>query len=80
MEIFFCENNVSKGLESVVQKIEENTTDVEVVVEPCLGHCTDCEETFFATVDVEIIYGDTPNELYEKIMSYYNESIDELEY
>jgi uncharacterized protein YuzB (UPF0349 family) len=68
MEIKFCENNFSHGTEDVVKKLEENYSDVEVVVEGCLGYCGDCAEGPFALVDDELVQAETADELYDKIV------------
>ena len=68
MEVKFCENNFSHGTEGVVKKLEENYSDVEVIVEGCLGYCGDCAEGPFALVDDELVQAETSDELYEKIV------------
>jgi uncharacterized protein YuzB (UPF0349 family) len=66
-EIFFCENNVSKGLEEIVERLEKKFPDDTVFIEPCLGRCGECAEILYAVVDAEMITGETPEELYENI-------------
>lgn len=76
-EIYMCENNINKGINHIIEKLKNNISDVEIHIAPCLGHCTDCSETFFAVIDSEIVYGDTEKELYDNILAYYNELITE---
>ncbi|MCT8975411.1 YuzB family protein [Clostridium sp. CX1] len=66
-EIFFCENNVSKGLEEIVERLEEEYPDVIVYIEPCLGRCGQCIDNLYAVIDVEMIIGESPEELYKNI-------------
>lgn len=68
-EIFFCENNVSKGLEKIIKKLEDEYPDVSIYIEPCLGRCSDCAETLYAVIDAEMVTGETPEELYENIVT-----------
>jgi len=71
-EIFFCENNVSKGLEEIIEKLEEKYKDLDVYIEPCQGQCSICSEKYFVVIDSEVIEAETPEELYETIMDIQN--------
>ena len=64
-EIKFCENNYDQGAQEVINKLKADGISYEV--EPCLGYCGDCAMVPFALVDDEMIQGETPDELYEKI-------------
>lgn len=66
-EIFFCENNVSKGLDEVIERLDREYPDATIYIENCLAHCGTCAETYYAEIDAEIITADEPDELYEKI-------------
>ncbi|CAM2980299.1 DUF1450 domain-containing protein [Hathewaya histolytica] len=68
-EIFFCENNVSKGLETIIEKLQVEFSDLTIYQEPCLGYCGECMATFYAMMDSDMITGETPEELYENIKS-----------
>ncbi|WP_242972928.1 DUF1450 domain-containing protein [Anaeromicrobium sediminis] len=70
MEIKFCENNYTHGIEDVVNKIKEQLENVTVEVESCLGYCGDCAVGPFALVDDELVQADTPEELLEEIKGY----------
>ncbi|MBC2580872.1 DUF1450 domain-containing protein [Clostridium sp. DJ247] len=72
-EIFFCENNVSKGLENIIEKIERDYPDVNICIEPCLGHCSHCAENLYAVIDAKIINGDNVEELYNNIKEELNQ-------
>lgn len=72
-EIYFCENNVSKGLEKIVERLEKEFSDDIVFVEPCLGRCGQCAENLYAVIDAEMVTGETPEELYENIKKVLNE-------
>ncbi|WP_142415325.1 DUF1450 domain-containing protein [Hathewaya massiliensis] len=66
-EVFFCENNISKGLEPIIEKLELEFSNVTIYKESCLGHCGDCMANFYAIIDSDMIVGDTAEELYENI-------------
>lgn len=67
-EIKFCENNFSQGTEEIIERLKEETEDVEIQIEPCLGYCGDCAVSPFALVDNELIQADTPEDLYDLIL------------
>jgi uncharacterized protein YuzB (UPF0349 family) len=73
IEIFFCENNVSKGLNSIIDELKMKIEDAEIYIETCLGLCTDCAEIYYAIVESDTVYADSPEELYDKIMAIYEE-------
>lgn len=66
-QIEFCSTNLAKGTKKVVKwlRIREDTDLYEF---QCLGHCRQCAKHLFAVVDDQIISGQTPKELYEKII------------
>ena len=64
-EIKFCENNYGEGVEEVIEKLQNE--GIEVEIEPCIGYCGDCAMGPIALVDDELVQGETPDELYEKI-------------
>lgn len=66
-EIFFCENNVSKGLEAIIERLEKEYPQIIIYTESCLGRCSDCDENLYAVIDAEMITGNTPEELYNNI-------------
>lgn len=67
-EIFFCENNVSKGLSGVIERIEKEYPDVTIYIENCLGHCGTCAQVLYGVIDAEMITAEEPEELYEKLI------------
>lgn len=66
-EIYLCENNVSNGLDGLIERIEQELTDVQVILEPCLGQCGTCFTNFFAVYDGDTLEGNTPEELFDAI-------------
>lgn len=64
----FCISNLAAGAEITREKLE---TDPELVVEVleygCLGHCGECFVLLFALVDGELVQGENPDDLYQKI-------------
>lgn len=70
LEVFFCDNNVSKGLKPVIEKLKEQYSDIEIYIEPCLGHCYQCSDQVYAVIDALPIGADSPEELYIKLVNY----------
>jgi uncharacterized protein YuzB (UPF0349 family) len=66
-EINFCENNFAQGVEEVKNKVENDFSDANIEVLPCLGYCGDCAVGPFAVVNDEFVDASSPDELYEKI-------------
>ncbi|WP_105615744.1 DUF1450 domain-containing protein [Vallitalea okinawensis] len=66
-EVFLCENNISKGLEPVIKKLEERYPMVSFFIEPCLGQCSLCDKQFYAVIRAENIIAESPEQLYNRI-------------
>lgn len=66
-EVFFCENNVSKGLDPVIKKLEAKYPTVSFFIEPCLGQCSICAKQFYAVFRAENIIADSTDQLYNRI-------------
>lgn len=66
-EIFFCSNNVSKGLDPLITKLEQEYPDVEIYIEDCLGHCYQCRDEFYCVIGADPIGAKTPQQLYKAI-------------
>lgn len=69
--IEFCNSNMSLGTDEIMKKLEENP-DYDVVEYGCLGNCGQCYMTPFAMVNGEVITADTPEELYNNIVTSIN--------
>lgn len=65
--IRFCENNLDYGSEEVKDRIENELEDFELEVLPCLGNCGECDSTYFAEVDDDIVSAEDKDELFEMI-------------
>ncbi len=66
-EVHFCKNNLSKGIDKLRDKIEEELPDVEVRIERCLEFCHDCALHPIAIIKGTFINADTVDSLYESI-------------
>ena len=75
--IEFCNSNMSLGTDEIMKKLEENP-DYDVIEYGCLGNCGQCYMTPFAMVNGEIITADTPEELYDNILTSMNSIEDEI--
>lgn len=63
----FCGNNIDDDMEEMLEQIREKLTNVDIAIEPCLGHCAKCAVQYFALVDDELLYAETTDELFESI-------------
>ncbi|MDF2568459.1 MAG: hypothetical protein K0R55_63 [Sporomusa sp.] len=72
--IQFCENNLKhEGMDELVEKCRNELKKVDISVEPCLGECGDCAETYIAKVNDSLVTGDTTHYLFEEIQNLLNE-------
>ena len=64
-----CENNltVHEGMAALLDKAKTEYTNVEFATEPCLGRCDQCAESPIALANDELVSGDTPHALFERI-------------
>ena len=64
----FCENNLKhEGMEDFVEKCRSEFKEASISVEPCLGECGDCAETYIVNVNDRLLSGDTTQFLFEEI-------------
>lgn len=63
----FCENNMRDDMPQLVEKVKAEFTNVDIAVEPCLGECGDCAESFIAMANDTLLTADTTHALFERI-------------
>lgn len=63
----FCENNMRDNMNELVEKAKTEFTNVDIAVEPCLGECGDCAESFIAVANGTLLTADTTHALFERI-------------
>lgn len=64
----FCKNNLKhEGMEDFVEKCRSEFKEASISVEPCLGECGDCAETYIVKVNDRLLTGDTTQFLFEEI-------------
>lgn len=63
----FCENNLNPAMRQLVEKAAAEFTNVDIAVEPCLGRCDTCAQTYFALANDELVTGDTTHLLFERV-------------
>lgn len=63
----FCENNMRNDMEKLVEKCRTEFKNVDINVEPCLGECGDCAESYIAKANDTLVTGDTTHVLFERI-------------
>lgn len=62
----FCENNLNDEMNKLVEKAKTEFTNVDVSVEPCIGHCEHCADSHIALANDELITADTTHLLFER--------------
>lgn len=73
--IEFCVNNMHKGTDQVMKKLEKNP-EYDVIEYGCLGNCGQCYVQPFALVNGEIISANDADALYEAILQGINDEND----
>jgi len=68
---------MSLGTDIIMKKLEQNP-DYDVIEYGCLGNCGQCYTSPYAMVNGEIIAADTPDELYDRIISNLGKNIDDF--
>ncbi|MBB6219031.1 uncharacterized protein YuzB (UPF0349 family) [Anaerosolibacter carboniphilus] len=66
-EVHFCKNNLSKGVDKLIDRIENEYTDVSVRIESCIEFCNDCALRPIAITNGFILQDDTVEGLYNQI-------------
>jgi len=64
--IEFCQSNLSAGTLRVKEELDKDQ-NLDVITYGCLGHCGECYEYPFALVDGQVVMGESPKNLLEKI-------------
>jgi uncharacterized protein YuzB (UPF0349 family) len=72
--IEFCQSNLSAGTLRVMEELEKDES-LDVLDYGCLGHCGECYASPYALVNGELIIGETPKDLLEKIREEIKNSI-----
>jgi uncharacterized protein YuzB (UPF0349 family) len=62
----FCQSNLAAGTMRVKEKLEEEGK-VDVVEYGCMGFCGECYEAPYALVNGNMVIGESPKDLLEKI-------------
>lgn len=65
-KVDICECNFVLGTDKVKDELEKSS-DFEVEVHGCLGHCGECHETPFVLLDGELVSADSSENLIEEI-------------
>ena len=66
--IEFCASNMHHDTEIVLKRLEENP-QYDVIEYGCLGSCGQCYAEPYALVNGEIVTGNSPDGLYDAILS-----------
>lgn len=71
--IEFCISNLANGAQAVMQQLEKDP-NLDIIEYGCLGYCGKCYNSLYALVNGEIVTGNNPDELVEKIYNYLEEN------
>ncbi|CEG23371.1 hypothetical protein BN1080_02345 [Planococcus massiliensis] len=69
----FCISNMANGSQESFEKLESDS-NLDVLEYGCLSYCTQCAESLYALVNGEIVEGDTPEELTQKVYEFIEEN------
>ena len=69
----FCISNLANGSQEAFDILEQDP-DLDVLEYGCLSYCSLCSETLFAIVNGDVVEGDSPSDLVEKIYQYIEEN------
>lgn len=71
--IEFCISNLASGAQKVKEKLERDP-NLDVIEYGCLSYCGKCSSSLYALVDGEVVTGESPEELLEKIYQFVEEN------
>jgi uncharacterized protein YuzB (UPF0349 family) len=71
--IEFCISNLASGAQIAREKLERDT-NLDLIEYGCLGYCGKCAHSLFALVNGEVVTGETPEQLVEKIYQFLEEN------
>ncbi|GAA1380589.1 MULTISPECIES: YuzB family protein [Peribacillus] len=70
--IEFCVSNLASGAQEALERLERDP-NLDIIEYGCLGHCGRCSSNLYALVNGEVVFGDTTDELVDKIYKYIDE-------
>lgn len=71
--IEFCISNLASGAQIAREKLEQDT-NLDIIEYGCLGYCGKCAHSLYALVNGEVVTGETPEQLVEKIYQFLEEN------
>lgn len=69
----FCISNLANGAQIAREKLERDT-NLDIIEYGCLGACGKCAHSLYALVNGEVVTGETPEQLVEKIYEFLEEN------
>lgn len=69
----FCISNLANGAQDSFEKLEQDP-NLDVLEYGCLSYCTQCSESLYALVNGEIVEGDSPEDLTQKVYEFIEEN------
>lgn len=66
--IEFCTNNMHHGTDKIMERLEANP-EYDVIEYGCLGNCGQCYAEPFALVNGEIVFAESAEQLYDRIIA-----------
>ncbi|MFJ7308684.1 YuzB family protein [Peribacillus frigoritolerans] len=70
--IEFCVSNLASGAQEALERLERDP-NLDIIEYGCLGYCGRCSSNLYALVNGEVVFGDTTDELVDKIYNYIDE-------
>ncbi|WP_050616245.1 YuzB family protein [Bacillus testis] len=70
----FCVSNLANGSYPALEKLENDST-IDILEYGCLNHCGICDQQMYALVNGEMITGENPSELVDRIYEFIEENL-----
>ncbi|MGE7606050.1 YuzB family protein [Peribacillus frigoritolerans] len=70
--IEFCVSNLASGAQEALERLERDP-NLDIIEYGCLGYCGRCSSNLYVLVNGEVVFGDTTDELVDKIYKYIDE-------
>lgn len=71
--IEFCISNLASGAQIAREKLERDA-NLDIIEYGCLGYCGKCAHSLYALVNGEVVTGETPEQLVDKIYQFLEEN------
>ncbi len=71
--IEFCISNLANGAQQALEILQKDP-NLDIIEYGCLGYCGKCAASLYALVNGEVVTGNSPDELVERVYQYLDEN------